>query len=66
MTDMVMVKPIRTFDLGDGVRTDHSPAFKVERGTAVQLKENGLVDFVTEDDAVAPASKRRAKGDAVE
>lgn len=63
MVDKIKVKPLRTFDLcdGSGVKTDQSPVFEVERGTASELRANGLVEFVT--DEAKPKRKARANED---
>lgn len=64
MTEMVMVKPLRTFDMfdGGGLRTPDDAPFEVPRGTAAELLANGLVEEV-EAGGPAPTPKRKGKAD---
>lgn len=64
MTEMVMVKPLRTFDMfdGGGLRTPDDAPFEVSRGTAAELMANGLVEMV-EGEKAEPVAKRKGKAD---
>lgn len=78
MTDFLIVKPLRTFAVGAGLKTKRSDAFDIEASEARLLEAQGLVEIVGEavvaepevatDDAdtdTAAKRGRKAKADAV-
>lgn len=46
MANTVTVKPLRTFAMGDDLKTRHSKPFGVPSDIAFQLRESGLVSYV--------------------
>lgn len=53
MTDFLTVKARRTFAVGAGLKTRHSPEFEIEASEARLLEVQGLVEIVGALNAVA-------------
>lgn len=57
MTDYLKIKPVRTFALGNALKTTANEPFAVEAGEARLLVAQGLASIVIDE----PAVKRKAK-----